>query len=215
VTYQDATSKNAQQSAATVAGLVAALLAAQMAEGEFHALMVATVLQANARAVTLADAALSATMTLGRRVAVPHLGLSLPPTEPDRLSKAVQTTLTGESGDFAVRFTRLARAEPLTTGRRAFQEGMAEHGVEGWTRKASLTACALCRGLADGSVIPINRQMIDHPGCTCVAVPVVKTERTEPARSFITGHGIDRREHRQYVPGLRFTQSRPPKGLVK
>ncbi len=218
MTYQSETEANAQAARAAVLTLVSALAAAEVSRGEFAALSAATILRANARAVVLADLGLAALLSALRRVPVPHLGMTLPQTERERVAKAVETTLSGEGQDYPVRFGRLANAEPLETGRRAFHEGMRERGVEGWTRRARPDACALCRSLADGSVIPIRKSMVDHRGCGCVAVPVLGEPADLPERSnreLSTGYGIARRTYTQPIPGLRFSRSRPLRGRVR
>lgn len=220
MTYAEETQANATAAQVTVTALVAAWAAKELVPAELAALTAAAVARANARAVLLADLGLAATLSRLRRIPVPHLGMALPLSEGDRVAQAISTTLEGDEQDYGIRLGRLAKAEPLETGRQAFQEGMAVQGVQGWTRKAQPDACQLCKSLADGSVIPISKKIIDHPGCACTAVPVEDAGILHPAaevplRTFYSGHGTHRREYRSVRPGLMFSRPRPPRGRVR
>lgn len=72
------------------------------------------------------------------------------------------------------RALRLARAEPLNAGRAAQRLAMLRHDVSGWTRQTGPKPCAACESLADGTVLSPETTMFDHPGCSCVAVPVTE-----------------------------------------
>lgn len=219
MTYAEETQANATAAQATVLALVATYAAKELVPAELAALTAATVARANARAVLLADLGLAATLSRLRRGPVPHLGLTLPLSERDRIAEAISTTLDGDEAEYGIRLGRLANAEPLETGRQAFHEGMAVQGVQGWTRQAQPDACQLCKSLADGSVVPINKKIIDHPGCACRAVPVEDVLLPSPGgelplRTFYSGHGTHRREYRNR-PGLTFSRPRPPRGRVR
>ncbi len=198
MTYQEQTEANAQTSRTAALTLLSAWAMGEVSPEELAALTTTVILRANARAVVLADLGLTSLLSALTRSPVPHLGLVLPASEVERVTTSVQTTLAGDVEDYAVRLGRLATAEPLQTGRRAFHEAMEVQGVQGWTRKANPNACQLCKSLADGSVIPIRKSMVDHPGCNCVAVPVLGEPADLPERSdreFSTGHGIARRTY--------------------
>jgi hypothetical protein len=214
VTYAEEQQANAQAAKTTVLTLLSAWAMAEVTPDEFTTMSTNAILRANARAVVLADLGLTGLLSAMLKTPLPHLGMSLPATEVERVEAAVQTTMSGSADDYPVRFGRLASAEPLETGRRAWHEALQVQGVEGWTRKASPTACAQCRGLADGSVIPINRKMADHPNCTCVAMPVLSLP--DPIERVMTsGHGISRREYSSPIPGLSFSRPRPPRGRIR
>lgn len=186
MTYQEQTQANATAARTAVLTLLAAHEMGEISPDELAALTTTTVLRANSRAVVLADLGLTGLLSAMRRVAVPHLGLTLPASERDRLDKAVITTLAGRQEDYAHRLGRLASAEPLETGRQAWHEAMAVHGVKTWTRKARSGACELCTSLADGTVLPVSTRMADHPGCGCVAVPSIEDRSPRPGLSFRT-----------------------------
>ena len=126
----------------------------------------------NARAAALADLALTAVLRKATGRPIPALGLSVTDDEPGRLAKAVRTVF-DETDEPGPRLARLARAEPLQAGRRAFAEGMRRRGVPGWTRNTGPDPCPLCQQLNDGSALPPTVEMADHPGCSCTAVPVL------------------------------------------
>jgi hypothetical protein len=58
---------------------------------------------------------------------------------------------------------------------------MAARDVTGWQRQTSATPCVICARLSKLGVQPIDKQFWDHPGCSCVAVPIITTVR--PART--------------------------------
>ena len=136
-------------------------------------LLVTLLVRHNARATALADLALTATLLRALRRPLPALGLGLPDDEPDRLTQAL-TTLFDDTNEPRPRLARLARAEPLAAGRRAYTAGMVERDVPGWRRRTGTDPCPLCRTLDDGSVLPPSVPMADHPGCSCTPVPVLE-----------------------------------------
>ena len=130
-----------------------------------------------AKAVGLADVALTAMLRKETGRALPTIGLGLPDGEVDRLISAVETVL-DDANDPRPRLGRLARAEPLQAGRRAFHDAMKRRGIPGWTRRTGGTdVCPLCQQLDDGSVLPPTVPMATHPGCSCVATPVLTVRR--------------------------------------
>ena len=120
------------------------------------------------RQVSLADVYLALALTVARREPVPVLGL-LPSAyaDPARLETAFSTALETYD-DPAPAVTRIVSAETTGAGRESLTEGMTRRRV-GWTRHTGGNACPLCTSLADGSVLPPDVAMVDHPGCACVA----------------------------------------------
>ncbi len=136
-------------------------------------LIAARIAKANHRAVTLADLSLAATLMLQLRTPVPTLGLTPPPGDHQRLTRAV-TTLLAVATLTRERVARLARAEPLGAAADAYADGIARSSlVTGWTRQVNPNACQVCQGLA-GTVLPDRVPMWHHPGCTCTPVPITK-----------------------------------------
>jgi hypothetical protein len=168
--------------AARVEAATLALLAAHQA-GRLDDLpeQAAAVIDAgSAAAVALADLALTAAVTAALRRPVPALGL-LPTDERTRLAAAGGTILRDTSADTGMRLGRLARAETLDAGHRAFGAGLRGHReITGWTRRTSGAPCRYCLGLADGSVLPDSTPMARHKGCTCSAVPVIRQREDRP-----------------------------------
>ncbi len=118
------------------------------------------------RQVALADSYLALVLTVLRLEAVPALGL-LSIDNTDRLESAFGTAL-DTYDDPRSSVARIVTAETTGAGRDALTEGMTRHKV-GWTRHTGGNACPLCTELADGSVLPPDVPMVDHPGCACVA----------------------------------------------
>ena len=131
----------------------------------------------SAQATGLADAFLA--RHLGRL----PLGLTVPDDRFEIVRSATQTLLDDQEardlGDLydvstGERLSRMADGMVGTAGRQAYQEGLQGHGVERWTRQTSSdNPCPLCTDLADGTVLSVDQEMIDHPGCSCVAEPVI------------------------------------------
>ncbi len=118
------------------------------------------------RQVALADSYLALVLTVLRREAVPALGLSAI-ADTARLETAFGTAL-ATYDDPRGSVGRIVTAETTGAGRDALAEGMTRHRV-GWTRHTGGNPCPLCTSLADGSVLPPDVAMVDHPGCACVA----------------------------------------------
>lgn len=143
----------------------------------FVALAAGFLAMQRARAVTLADISVATTVSRLRGEAVAPLGLLLPEGEPERLAGSVRTVLDADvqiqkPDELAVsrqaRFARLGRDVPPDALTRAMGDAMQGHGVGGWTRSASGSACELCRNWADGVVRPPSVSMVRHTGCGCV-----------------------------------------------
>jgi hypothetical protein len=165
--------------AATEAGAVA--LYDRHVSGEISrdltvATMASRIAKANAKAVALADLSLAATLMLRTREPVPTLGIGRNPDDPARLLKAVTTVLELESVE---RVARLARSEPLMAAGRAYSVAIEKSDrVVGYRRGLSPDPCELCMWLwKEGYVYPADQPMHQHPGCTCVPIPVTREER--------------------------------------
>jgi len=217
--YQQRTEANAATSATQAATIVAAYRAGQIERPELPHWLTTSIRIAAARAVAMADSAVSDYLatTIGRPV--PVVGLVLPPATVETITAGVETVL-DQDDTIEPRVERLATAAPLDAGQTAHQEAMERQGVEAWTRETDSTPCNLCQALADGTVIPIRKTMIRHPGCSCVAVPVLtgaepkqppESGPDDPAafqpRTLTTGHGLYGRSYTQVRPGLKVSRS--------
>lgn len=224
--YQQRTEANATSTAAQVAAVVAAYRLARIDTPELPQWVATTIRAGAARAVSLADRALSFQLatTIGRPV--PAVGLTLPTEMATSISTGVATVVDESAQadpadeELENRLERLAKAAPLDAGQQAHQEAMRAQGVPGWTRQLDSDPCELCRALADGTVIPIRKTMVRHPGCSCVAVPVLsgaapkqlpETGPDDPAEfvptTLTTGSGIAGRSITRAAPGLTIRRS--------
>ncbi len=105
----------------------------------------------------------------------PALGLTVTSEHAERLTKAAATAtgLLDTTEDPMPRLNRLAVAEPLDALQQGTLSAYSGHGVTGYTRGLSGSACKLCHWLyKDGYVYPTSKTMHRHPGCTCVPIPV-------------------------------------------
>lgn len=166
---------------AAVLALWAHHLADEFDEATFVVLAAAEIDRANARAATVADAAVAAALTAQLRRPVPPVGFPLISGQ-SRLREAVRTVLTdpvdypqtaGELAESrAVRLGRLARAEPAGAAQNAVHEVMQRQPVSGWRRSVNSGACPLCRRWADGKLRRPSVRMARHIGCSCIQQPV-------------------------------------------
>lgn len=135
------------------------------------------IVAASSLAVALADA------TLARRLGRLPVGLTVDDQQYDIVTSATASLLADQEarnlGDAfesntADRLARMAEGMVGTAGRYGFGEAMRAHQVDGWTRTlVSDDPCPLCTDLADGTVLSADQDMIDHPGCSCIATPVM------------------------------------------
>ena len=217
--YQGRTEALAAVTAAQALAVLAAWRVGSIQRPELPMWLATTIRAGAARAVHMADRSISDELgaTIGRPV--PVVGLVLPDPKVKVITTGVQTSLLLPEG-IEARIEQLARSAPLDAGQTARHQAMERQGVEGWTRKVDRKPCALCRALADGTVIPISKQMIRHPNCSCVAEPVLTgaapKQRPDDGdddpsefvpRTLTTGRGIAGRQYTQVQPGLRITRS--------
>lgn len=148
----------------------------------------ARIAYANARAVAAADVYLAAWATLRTGVNAGPLGLAPPDSDTARLVRAMLTIATAtEAADHALgglraRTERLARTEPMTAGRQAYQQAMRARGVTSWRRIVHPQACDTCAQLV-GQVEPIEVSFLDHPNCRCSLAPSVPATWGERVRT--------------------------------
>ena len=177
MSYRAAILNLSARSEAAVVALYARLSARAVTEEEFVAYATAALIRADEQAVSLADLGLAAFLTVATRRAVPTLGLTLPADKPAQLDKAVRTLVAvlPDTPHPEARVARIGRAEPLTTGTRAYGDGMRTRPeVTGYRRSLSGNACELCSWWAGGGrVFPDDRPMPTHKGCSCTQVPVL------------------------------------------
>jgi len=187
--YRDGALQLSGQAEAAVVGLWERREAGQLNDAQFKALAAGVIAAANARAVTLADLALSAVLTAELGKVIPPLGL-LPTDDGPRLAAAIPTLLDRAAGlalpgaAAAERATaeramvaRMARSEPLDAASATFQRGMQRRRVPGWTRGTGPKPCPLCTSLADGAVLSPSTPMARHKGCSCYQIPTERTPR--------------------------------------
>ncbi len=152
--------------------------AGEVNDDEFDAYLAALVVRANGRAAAVADLALAAAITIALRRPIAPLGLTPPPSDPDRLRRAAGTLRAAldETPDPPARVARLGRSEPLTTAANTYSDGMkTSPHVTGWTRGLSAKACQLCTWWASaGQVWPDTHPMPTHKGCTCIPIPTTR-----------------------------------------
>jgi len=186
--YRDATLRLSGSSEAAVLSLWQRYEAGGLDEAQFRELAAGVIAAHNARAVTLADLALAAVLSVELGRLTPPLGLLAADDRP-RLRAALGTLLgragslelpgasTAERSDAETAMVaRIARAEPLYSGQSSFRAGMQRRRVPGWTRGTGPAPCPVCAGLADGTVLSPSTAMYTHRGCSCFQIPT--TERT-------------------------------------
>lgn len=186
MSYRDVITDLSAASEAEALALYTAYEAGGLDEDEFVTALAVLITGHNARAVTVADLALAASVTVALRRPVPPLGLLPAPGDPARLVKAGRTLVGAldDTPDPAARVARLARSEPLTTGARTYSEGMAksEH-VTAWVRGLSAAPCQLCTyWYRDGRVWPADHSFPTHKGCSCQPVVTVIDRAPRPVQ---------------------------------
>lgn len=165
------------------AGEMTGALALPAPDPVFLAAGAAVVARAASRATAAAD--LSLALADPGTPALP-LGLTSEPGVAVRARKGLATLLDELPGDppddgeaaaarrepITARAVRLARAESLDAGLKAYRDGMTRRGVRGWTRVTGPDPCPLCAGLAArNEVLPADHRMATHVGCSCVQRP--------------------------------------------
>ena len=178
MTYRETLTRLGDTTAAQVAAIIAAWEAGDLTDEEAVDLIAAYVEAANNRAVSLADVALAASLTVATGKAVTALGLTPATGDRDRLTTAA-TTLLGvlkTTPDPIGRARRLGRSEPLTTAARARGDAIERQpSATGWTRSVSGSGCQLCEWWSrDGRVWPDTHPMPTHKGCTCTQEPTIR-----------------------------------------
>lgn len=128
--------------------------------------------QSGAKAATLADLAVATEMTRLRGRIFPSTGVDAAIKRPTYLT-ALQTVLDGD-GDLLMQLGRLALNAPLQAAQTAYGDAIAASGARGWVRQLEADPCQLCRWWwREGRVWPTDHPMPTHPGCDCVARPVI------------------------------------------
>lgn len=197
-TYQAQTEALAVSTVAAALAAYAASLDGEMPTPDAVLLIAALVNRANAAAVTLADAFVSAHVEQVTGVAAPAVGV-VPVDATERLVAAVQVILVEaepkgvrrvDTPDTPVepapdrvapRIERLARAEPLQTAQAAVIEVITEQPqVIGWRRAMDADPCELCRWWwSGGRIYKPTTVFRTHPNCNCQPEPVLATEKKE------------------------------------
>ncbi len=97
MTYQDELERTVSETAAHVAAAVALYEAGKISADTLAGLVAALVAAGNTTAAALADLSLATTLTTKLRTTVAPLGITRPYDDPDRLTKAATTLLTIEN----------------------------------------------------------------------------------------------------------------------
>ncbi|GAA4294683.1 hypothetical protein [Mycobacterium paraffinicum] len=183
--HQSRTEALAATTATQALTVYAAYQAGQLTRDQAVALIAAIVNQANAAAVSLADAGLSVQIEHATGSPAPATGIT-PTDAAERLHKAVDTILDEQQPDpeqpdsTQMRIERLARAEPLEAAQNATIDAMQKQPlVEGWTRHRSPGCCLLCTWWwREGRIWPKEHPFQSHKGCNCTP-KVVLAEHIE------------------------------------
>lgn len=169
---QRASQRLAEATAARLTALWGLVEADDLPLSEFRALAAASVAQANAAGVQLADIAVAAEVT--RQLRTPTSPLGLAPTAvqtaPERITADIDRIITRNDSPID-ELAQWGRSEPLLTVATAVQTAMQQRDAKGWTRQLSGISCELCKGWADGVVRPPGTRMARHPGCDCIQSP--------------------------------------------
>ena len=151
--------------------------AGKLTADQFVQVAALVVSRANARAVTLADMALAAALSVELGVAHPAAGV-MPVADQERLRDGLRTLVAAHAAgdDVVARVERFAAAEPMAAAQRGWRDAMAEFdAVEGWVRQLDGDACELCQKWAGSDeVFPKTMTMNHHTGCQCTPKPVVR-----------------------------------------
>lgn len=161
---------------AAMVTLRASVVRGLLAQGWSEEAIVALVATGQRQAATRADRFLADYLTIelgeGRTV------VGVDPDDYTRTDKTVRAIRTAAALHTGPRLTVVRRQivenEILWSARTAQRDAMtATPEVDGWRRLTDADPCPMCRGLADGSVLPPEVDMVAHPSCACVAVPSV------------------------------------------
>ncbi|MFQ1002538.1 hypothetical protein [Modestobacter sp. SSW1-42] len=132
--------------------------------------------QAQARMYALADASLSAFITVETATAVPTLGI-VAPDESGRLRDGLRTLLAVVDPEApALRVARYGRSEAAGAFQDGYSTAMRERPeVGGYRRVLNTSACELCVWLwRGGYVYPSGKSFHRHTGCGCHPEPVLR-----------------------------------------
>lgn len=153
-----------------------------ISEDEFITAAANIISRQNRRAVALADMAMARQISRELRRSVSPLGdeggsdSEDSEEQQDRLAGALRTVISASvssiadddmSESVARRLARVARSEPLARGQDMIQRALRTWGM-GWTRATGPDPCEMCQGLADGTVLPADADMVRHTGCSCM-----------------------------------------------
>lgn len=164
--YRSLSRHLASATAGALLALYAKLTDKQLTGSELISAGAVLIASANQRAASLAD------LHLAQQLQTAPLGLQSATADPLRLETALDTALSDTGNAPQISLPLVGESEPLHAGQLAMTDGMQKHGVRGWTRGASATACVYCASLADGSVLPPSVQMASHAGCSCTQMVV-------------------------------------------
>lgn len=172
-TYRNTATELEKLTTDLTAGVLAGWQAGNLTDAELEELVHGILVQGVAHGTTIGDAVGSA--YIGQQ----PLGITVDDQEAERLGLAAATIvgLLDAAGDPLPRLARLTVGEALHGLQDGVRRAYSEHGVTGYTRGLSASACELCRWLYKGGhVYPSSKPMHKHPGCTCVPIPVTRED---------------------------------------
>ena len=172
--YTDIMARLADSTDVRVQALYARYVTGEIDEETFVALATAVLAQGQSRAVSLADVALAATLTvMTSRVRTP-VGLLPERHATGSIVRVIREALADPEPP--AKLTVNVRDAVLETAQRSYGRAMKRQGVKRWTRKLDGGACALCHDLA-GETLPATAEMYRHKGCGCSQKPIIEQEK--------------------------------------
>lgn len=207
MTYEDTLRRLGDTTADAVRSLLELHAAGMITTEQLRAALVDVLALAGAQGAALGEMTFAAYMqtTTGTPPAELVTGQALAQgAVTDTLTKAVETVLEDDAGEWLMRATRLAYAESVKRSQTAFHDAMIrDERVDGWTRGLDSAACELCQWwAADGRIWPKEHPMPTHPGCVCTPVPtsadyIPETEYTRKLRRTRAGEAQAARSQRE------------------
>lgn len=131
-----------------------------------------------AAALTVSELAAELAAIVGPSADLPSLSHASGNVNRSKALQATQTIMAGDAAEHAMRLERLSRSVVAEAGQRGRTSALRSSTlVEGWTRGLDSDSCELCGWWSRGGrVWPKDHHMPTHPGCTCVQVPVVRSD---------------------------------------
>lgn len=158
----------------TVQALYIRYLAGEITEDMFVALATTALTVGDSKAAALADAGVVAALTVMTAEVVLPVGIPAPKPPPNLLRQIIVDALADDEPKRALETG--ARGRTLETAQHAYKSGLESHEVKFWTRAPNSGACPACQNLA-GQVMPIDKEMWTHKGCSCTQKPATEHQK--------------------------------------